>query len=144
MEQEKDFTILLIEDDAGHARLIEKNLRRLNIRNKLIKITDGRKAIDFLFRQGEYAGAGPLPPLIVLLDINLPTLNGYQILKTLKTDRRTRHIVVIVITTTENPVEVERCYSLGCNAYVTKPVEYDQFVDTIRCLGGFISLVRVA
>ncbi len=144
MEAYDNFTILLVEDDEGHARLIEKNLRRLNINNKLIKINDGREAINYMFRQGQFAGQGPLPPLIVLLDINLPSLSGYQILKTIKTDRRTKNVVVIVVTTTENPVEIERCYSLGCNAYVTKPVEYDQFVKTIRQLGGFMSMVKVA
>ncbi len=144
MDTYEDFTILLVEDDEGHARLIEKNLRRLNINNKLVKINDGREAINYMFRQGQYVDQGPLPPLIVLLDINLPSLSGYQILKTIKTDHRTKNVVVIVVTTTENPVEIERCYSLGCNAYITKPVEYDQFVKTIRQLGGFMSLVKVA
>ena len=131
-------TILLVEDDPGHARLIEKNLRRANIQNEIVTLTDGQQAIDYLFNGGEYAGKQYLPPLLVLLDLNLPVLDGYQVLKRMKADERTRTIPVIVLTTTDDAREVSRCYDLGCNVYVTKPVDYEQFSEAIRQLGIFL------
>lgn len=136
-------TILLIEDDPGHALLIEKNLRRAGITNHILTISDGRAAVDFLFKEGAYReDRSPAPPLI-LLDLNLPVLDGYGVLKAIKADARTRAIPVVVLTTTDNPLEVARCYDLGCNAYITKPVEYGKFCDVIRKLGLFLSIVNV-
>jgi CheY-like chemotaxis protein len=81
--------------------------------------------------------------LLVLLDLNLPGLDGYQVLARLKSDERTRQIPVIILTTTDDPREVERCYALGCNVYITKPVEYEQFSEAIRKLGLFLSVVKI-
>ena len=143
MDHQQPVMILLVEDDSGHALLIEKNLRRAGISNKIIALDNGQKAIDFLFKEGEYSGAGhPSPPLI-LLDLNLPVLDGYQVLKIIKNDERTKAIPVVILTTTDNPREVARCYELGCNVYITKPVEYESFSDAIRKLGLFLSIVRV-
>ena len=82
-------------------------------------------------------------PLLILLDLNLPVLDGYQVLKVIKSDERTKRIPVVVLTTTDNPHEVARCYELGCNVYITKPVEYAQFSDAIRTLGLFFFIVKV-
>ena len=143
MENHKPVTILLVEDDAGHALLIEKNLRRGGIANKIITLDNGQKAVDYLFKAGDYSGDDhPAPPLI-LLDLNLPVLDGYQVLKIIKNDDRTKQIPVVILTTTDNSQEVSRCYELGCNVYVTKPVEYDKFSDAIRMLGLFLSIVKV-
>lgn len=143
MENQQPVTILLVEDDPGHAVLIEKNLRRAGIANSFVKLDNGQKAVDFLFKTGDYLGNDqPAPPLI-LLDLNLPVLDGYQVLKIIKSDPRTKSIPVVVLTTTDNPHEVSRCYELGCNVYVTKPVEYDTFCDAIRKLGLFISIIKV-
>ncbi len=139
MDSHQHVTILLVEDDPGHALLIEKNLRRANIANTIIKLDNGQKAVDFLFK-GE---GGNRDPLLILLDLNLPVLDGYQVLKIIKNDERTRQIPVAVLTTTDNPHEVKRCYELGCNIYITKPVEYDQFSGAIRTLGLFLSIVKV-
>ncbi len=79
----------------------------------------------------------------MLLDLNLPRLDGYQVLTRLKADERTRHIPIIILTTTDEPQEIERCYALGCNVYVTKPVEYDEFAEAIRKLGLFLSIVKI-
>jgi CheY-like chemotaxis protein len=142
-EHHQPITILLIEDDPGHALLIEKNLRRAGIANSIIKLDTGQKAVDFLFKKGDYsADTQPVPPLI-LLDLNLPVLDGYQFLRIIKNDERTRSIPVVVLTTTDNPQEVAKCYELGCNVYITKPVEYEKFSDAIRRLGLFLSIVRV-
>ena len=136
-------TILLVEDDPGHARLIEKNLRRSNVANEIVKAGDGQQAIDYLFGQDEYAGSELPSALLVLLDLNLPVLDGYQVLQCMKADERTKHIPVVVLTTTDDRREVSRCYDLGCNVYVTKPVEYTEFSEAIRKLGMFLSLVTV-
>ena len=143
MENQQPVTILLIEDDPGHALLIEKNLRRAGIANDIIVLDNGQKAVDFLFKEGAYKGnQQPVPPLI-LLDLNLPVLDGFNVLKRIKSDNRTRQIPVIVLTTTDSPHEISRCYELGCNVYITKPVEYDNFSDAIRKLGLFLSIVKV-
>jgi CheY-like chemotaxis protein len=143
MEQHQPVTILLVEDDPGHALLIEKNLRRAGIANSIIVLDDGQKALDFLFKEGAYRNDDhPAPPLI-LLDLNLPVLDGYQVLRAIKGDERTRSIPVVVLTTTDNPHEVARCYELGCNVYITKPVEYEKFSDAIRKLGLFLTIVRM-
>ena len=136
-------TILLVEDDLGHARLIEKNLRRANITNPIITLDDGQKAVNFLFREGEYEGKDLPPQLLVLLDLNLPVIDGYEVLKRMKSDPHTKSIPVIILTTTDDPQEIVHCYELGCNVYVTKPVDYDQFSDAVTKLGFFLSVVKV-
>jgi len=130
-------TILLVEDDPGHARLIEKNLRRANITNDIVKATDGQQAVDYLF------GNGRALSLLVLLDLNLPVLDGYQVLERMKADERTKHIPVIMLTTTDDSREVSRCYELGCNVYITKPVDYERFSDAIRKLGLFMAVFMI-
>jgi CheY-like chemotaxis protein len=143
MTSHQPVTILLVEDDAGHALLIEKNLRRAGIANNIITLDDGQKAVDFLLKQGDYSGDDHPAPLLILLDLNLPVLNGYQVIEIIKHDDRTKQIPIVVLTTTDNPHEVSRCYELGCNVYVTKPVEYEQFSDAIRTLGLFLSVVKI-
>lgn len=134
----------MVEDDPGHARLIEKNLHRSNITNDIIVLDDGQKAVDFLFGKGEYADTKLPSSLLVLLDLNLPVLDGYQVLKHMKEDDRTSSIPVVILTTTEDDREISKCYDLGCNVYVTKPVDYEQFSEAIRRLGLFISIVQIA
>jgi CheY-like chemotaxis protein len=138
-----EVTILLVEDDPGHARLVEKNLRRSGIRNTIVVLSDGQQAVDYLFSEGEYSSVPQSMPTLVLLDLNLPVLDGYQVLERIKVDDRTRHIPVVVLTTTDDNREVARCYELGCNIYITKPVEYDQFSEAIRKLGLFLTVVTV-
>ena len=143
MSSVQEVTILLVEDDPGHARLIEKNLRRSNITNDIVIITDGQQVLDYLFGKGEYAGGEHASPLLVLLDLNLPVLDGYQVLQRMKADDRTKCIPVVILTTTDDAREVSRCYDLGCNVYVIKPVDYAQFSEAICKLGLFLSVVTV-
>jgi CheY-like chemotaxis protein len=144
MTDHKSVTIVLVEDDPGHARLIEKNLRRANITNDIIKLDDGRKTLDFFFPNEERRTFFRLPlPMLVLLDLNIPVIDGYQVLGALKENPRTRNIPVIILTTTDDPREVERCYELGCNIYVTKPVDYEKFSEAINKVGLFLSVVTV-
>ncbi len=143
MATKHEVSILLVEDDPGHARLIEKNLRRSKINNPLIIIDDGAEALDYLLCQGDYAGQTRPSPLLVLLDLNLPGMDGYQVLEQMKNNPETRRIPVIILTTTDDYREVERCYQLGCNVYITKPVDYEQFADAISKLGLFLTIVTI-
>jgi CheY-like chemotaxis protein len=136
-------TILLVEDDPGHARLIEKNLRRANLNNDLIVVTDGAQAVDYVFRQGVYQERDQTQALLILLDLNLPVLDGYEVLQRIKSDEQTKKIPIVILTTTDDPHEVARCYELGCNVYVTKPVEYTEFSEAIRQLGLFLAVATI-
>jgi CheY-like chemotaxis protein len=141
--QYNPIVILLVEDDPDHSYLIEKNLRRSNITNEIIVLQDGQQAVDFLFREGEYAQKKTVTPVLVLLDLNLPVLDGYQVLKRIKENENTKSIPVIILTTTDNPSEVSKCYNMGCNVYITKPVDYEKFSEAIRRLGLFVSIVKI-
>ncbi len=143
MSGKQEVTILLVEDDPGHARLIEKNLRRSNITNEIVPLSNGQQAVDYLFGEGAYANAKRPSPMLVLLDLNMPMLDGYQVLRRMKSDERTRRIPVVILTTTDDAREVQRCYDLGCNVYITKPVDYEQFAEAIRKIGLFLSVVTV-
>jgi CheY-like chemotaxis protein len=143
MTDKHDVTILLAEDDLGHARLIETNLRRAKIANPIITVGDGQKALECLFGEADWAGGKPPGPMLVLLDLNMPVLDGYQVLERMRADERTRRIPVIVLTTTDDHREVDRCYDLGCNAYVTKPVDYARFCEAVQALGLFLSIVAI-
>ena len=143
MSKAHNVTILLVEDDPGHARLIEKNLRRSNLMNGIVKVGNGQQALDYLFSEGRYAGGERASSLLVLLDLNMPVLDGYQVLERMKADERTKNIPVIILTTTDDAREVSRCYDMGCSVYVTKPVDYEQFTQAVRNLGLFLSIVTV-
>jgi len=144
MHRPREVTILLVEDDPGHARLIEKSLRRSGIINQITTVGDGQQAIDYLLNEGEHAGSQRAPRLLVLLDLNLPVLDGCQVLERMKADERTRRVPVVVLTTTDDPREVSRCYELGCSVYITKPVDHAQFSEAIRKLGLFLSIVTIS
>jgi len=138
-----EVSILIVEDDAGHARLIEKNLKRASISNGITRVENGREALDYLFSEGDFAGRERPSPLLVLLDLNMPVMDGYQVLEHMKSDPQTQKIPVIVLTTTDDAREVSRCYELGCSVYITKPVDYESFCDAIQQLGLFMSIVTV-
>ena len=140
MSQMDEVTILLVEDDPGHARLIEKNLRRANVKNRIERVPDGQQAVDYLFCEGEYADRQRSSPLLVLLDLNLPVLDGYQVLERMKTDEGTKRIPVVILTTADDDHAVARCYALGCNVYITKPVDYEQFSEAMGKVGLLLTI----
>ena len=130
-------TIIIVEDDEGHARLIEKNLRRAAVNNQIARCKDGATALE-TFRSDVVAGQ-----VLILLDLNLPDMSGIDLLRYLKSDPRTHKAPVIILTTTDDKIEIDRCYDLGCSVYITKPVDYEQFANAIQRLGLFISVVKI-
>ena len=136
------FLILMAEDDEGHANLIQRNLKRAGVKNEIFHVKDGQEALDFIHRRGPFAEQPLRGPLLVLLDINMPKIDGVEVLRQLKGDAVTARIPVIVLTTTDDPREVARCYGLNCSVYITKPVEYDAFIEAIQRLGLFLQIVK--
>ena len=143
MSADHTTTLLLVEDDPGHARLIERNLRRAHVAHPLVLLPDGEAALDYLLPAHEAEGRHQGQAYVMLLDLNLPGCRGREVLARLKTDPRTKHIPVIVLTTTDDPYEIAQCYALGCNAYLTKPIVYDQFVAMIQTLGLLLTVIGV-
>ena len=134
--------ILLVEDDAGDALIVREAFEHYKIRNPLHVVTDGEQALRFVHRDGEFAGA-PRPGLI-MLDLNLPRVSGMEVLAELKADPDLRLIPVVILTTSQAEGDVLRSYSLHANAYVTKPVDFEQFVGVVRQIDDFfIGVVRL-
>lgn len=141
MNNHRPVSIIMIEDDEGHARLIEKNIRRAGISNSITHFADGASALDYLLNDPE--GPATSGPALVLLDLNLPDMSGTQILEKVKSDPRLKATPIVVLTTTDDKQEIARCYELGANVYITKPVNYENFADAIRQLGLFLSVIQV-
>lgn len=135
--------IVLVEDDDGHAELVERNLKRAGLANGIHRLRDGQEAIDFAQGKGAYAGRTVPQQMLYLLDIKMPRVDGVEVLRQLKSDPQTALVPVIMLTTTDDPREVQRCYELGCSVYITKPVDYQAFVEAINRLGLFLQVVRI-
>jgi CheY-like chemotaxis protein len=139
----KAVTIVMIEDDDGHARLIERNIRRAGVNNEIAAFTDGTSALKYLFGADGSGEVSRTRPLLILLDLNLPDMTGIDILRKVKANPHTRMSPVVVLTTTDDEREIQRCYDLGANVYITKPVNYEGFANAIRQLGLFFSVMQV-
>ena len=139
----KEVVILIADDDAGHTRLIEKNLQRAGLHNSILRFENGQDILDFLFCRGEGPKRAADTPYLLLLDIRMPKVDGLEVLRQLKADSELRKLPVSMLTTTDDPREVARCHELGCSNYIVKPVGYERFAEAIRQLGLFISLVQV-
>jgi CheY-like chemotaxis protein len=133
--------ILIAEDDEGHAILVRQNLEAAGLNNAIEHFRDGQAIIDFLFRRGQGRHRESGRTYLVLLDIRMPTVDGIEVLRQIKADPELRRMPVIMLTTTDDAREVERCHELGCNVYIQKPVDYDKFADAIRRLGMFVMLL---
>jgi len=136
--------IVMIEDDEGHARLIERNIRRSGVNNEIIPFTNGTEAVKYLFGSDGSGVNHKDRALLILLDLNLPDMTGIDILKRIKENEHLKYAPVVVLTTTDDEQEIRRCYELGCNVYITKPVNYDNFAHAIRQLGLFFSVIKVS
>ncbi|MBN9304721.1 MAG: hypothetical protein BGO82_11565 [Devosia sp. 67-54] len=143
MSDGKPVTIIMVEDDEGHARLIEKNIRRAGVANEIVPFSNGADALTYLLGPDGSGLASKGRQLLVLLDLNLPDMTGVDILEKVKANEHTRRSPVVVLTTTDDQREIQRCYDLGANVYITKPVDYDGFANAIRQLGLFFSVMQV-
>ncbi|MFO1496965.1 MAG: response regulator [Verrucomicrobiota bacterium] len=143
MSMTKEVVILIAEDDDGHARLIEKNLSRAGLHNRIERFCNGQQILDFLTRPGNAVVPNGELAYLLLLDIRMPQVDGVEVLRRIKDDPDLRKMPVIMLTTTDDPREVERCHRLGCSTYIVKPVIYEKFAEAIKHLGLFISLVQV-
>jgi CheY-like chemotaxis protein len=136
-------SIIMVEDDDGHARLIERNIRRSGVNNEIKPFVNGTDAMEFLFGADGTGLAHKGRALLILLDLNLPDMTGIEILRRIKENRYLKASPVVVLTTTDDSQEIKRCYELGCNVYITKPVNYENFANAIRQLGLFFSVIQV-
>jgi len=135
--------LMLVEDDDGHRLLIRENLRAGGIVNEILEMRDGQQAVDYLTRRGQYQDPAKSPrPGLILLDIKMPKMDGYAVLEKIKADPQLRLIPVLMLTSTDDQVEVNRCYTLGANGYVVKPIQYEAFQERIKALGLFLDIVR--
>lgn len=135
--------IMLVEDDEGHQVLIKENLRAGGIVNDIIPMTDGQQALDYLMRRGQWQNPAKSPrPGLILLDIKMPKVDGFAVLEKVKADPQLRLIPVLMLTSTDDQIEINRCYSLGANSYVIKPISYDAFQERVKSLGLFLDIVR--
>ena len=141
MEQKTD--ILLIEDNADDAGLTIRALRKNNFNNTLLHFNNGEDALDFIFGEGQYQqrDINDMPGLI-LLDLKMPKVGGIEVLKKLKADHRTRNIPVVMLTSSKEDPDIQKCYDLGANSYIVKPVNFEGFAEAIKNLGFYWLLLN--
>ena len=134
--------ILLVEDNPDHIMLTRRVLEDYNVANKVYVVKDGADALDFIYHRGKYGDGHNAPrPGLILLDIKLPKVDGFEVLKQLKTDPEHKSIPVVVLTTSSRDEEVARGYAEGANSYVTKPVKFDEFANKVRNIGLYWGLI---
>ncbi len=140
---DSEVEILLVEDNPADVELTLHALRRNNLANRIHVVRDGEEALDFLFCRGAYAHRRfEQPPRAVLLDLRLPKVDGLEVLRQLKADARTKAIPVVILTTSKDEKDLVNGYQLGVNSYIQKPVDFDQFRETVRQLGLYWMLVN--
>jgi CheY-like chemotaxis protein len=135
--------VLIAEDDDGHATLIERNLRRAGLLNEFIRFKDGQETLDFLFEKGKGPHRKDEMAYLMLLDIRMPKVDGVEVLRQVKAEIGLKKLPIIMVTTTDDPREVALCHELGCSSYITKPIDYGNFMEAVRQLGLFLLVVEV-
>ncbi len=142
MQQHNDISILLVEDNDGHAKLIERNLRKVSLLNPIVRAADGIEALEIL--QGTDSDTTkPSLPRLILLDIDMPRMDGIEVLSRIKADDRLRKTPVIMLTSTDSQAEIDRCYQAGANGYVSKPVDITNLGEKLRRLGLYLEIVEL-
>jgi CheY-like chemotaxis protein len=143
MKNHKKLIILIAEDDDGHAELIKEGLLSSGVCNEMKRFTNGLDVWEFLSGTSKLETMDKNKTYLLLLDINMPKMDGTEVLKNIKSDPDLKETLIIMLTTTDDPREVEICYKLGCNMYITKPVQFDKFAETLRRMGLFIQIIKV-
>jgi two-component system response regulator len=136
--------VLLVEDNINDAELTIRELKKNNMANNLFHVQDGEEALDFIFGNGKYAGSRDMfyRPKVILLDIQMPKVNGIEVLQKVKADPRTRATPVVILTSSKEDPDIQRCYDLGANSYLVKPVNFESFAGAIRNLGFYWLLLN--
>jgi two-component system response regulator len=135
--------ILLVEDNPTDAELTMRALKRKNLINRLLWVKDGAEALDFLFAKGEYSDRDPNDiPKLILLDLRMPKVDGLEVLQEIKDDERTKRIPVVILTSSKEDRDIVESYKLGVNSYVSKPVEFDEFIDAVSTMGFYWILIN--
>jgi two-component system response regulator len=138
-----EIEVLLVEDNMGDAELTIRALKKNNLANKLIHLENGADALDYIFAQGIYANRIiDNIPKVILLDLNMPKVGGIEVLQKIKSDERTKKIPVVILTSSKEDPDIEKCYDLGANSYIVKPVEFDNFVKAVDELGLYWFLLN--
>jgi CheY-like chemotaxis protein len=143
MPNRKALNVLIAEDDDGHAFLIEEGLRRAGVEVPILRFSDGAEILDFLHGRTEEPSFAASHPYLLLLDIRMPKVGGLEVLRQIKSDPQLHNLPVTILTTTEDPREVERCHHLQCNNYIQKPTSWEEFSGVMEKLGHFVSLLQV-
>jgi CheY-like chemotaxis protein len=143
MSKYKEVVILVAEDDDGHAELIVEGLRDSGVNNEIIRFEDGQALWDYVTSDSILEKKTEERNFLLLLDINMPRMDGVELLQKMKSHPELRTTPVIMLTTTDDPFEVENCYALGCNAYVTKPIDFMLFTERLQRLGLFLQIIKI-
>lgn len=143
MEDFNAIEILLVEDNPHDAELTLRALKKSNLANNIFVVKDGAEALDFLFCRGKFESRSITnPPKVVLLDLKLPKVNGLEVLRIVKKDKRTSHIPIVIVTSSRQEPDMKEAYALGVNSYVVKPVDFEQFINAMSSLGMYWLLVN--
>jgi two-component system, response regulator len=136
--------VLLVEDNEGDAELTIRELKKNHLSNNLFHVRDGEEALDFLFGTGDFSNQQIISPLpkIVLLDIQMPKVNGIEVLERIRADERTKKTPVVMLTSSNQDPDIRKCYSLGANSYIVKPVDFDRFAEVIKNIGFYWLLLN--
>ncbi len=135
----QETVVLIAEDDSGHFALVKRNLWRSCFVEDIIQFKDGQEILDFLFSAESGQGRKPNTRYIIMLDIRMPKVDGKEVLAKVKSDESLKSMPVIMLTTTDDLDEIDRCYKLGCNFYIVKPADYNKFMESVQSLGEFLS-----
>lgn len=136
-------SVVITDDDDGHATLVRRNMKRAGLLADLIHLRDGQELIDYLYRRGQWSGRDEHDALAIVLDLNMPRLSGIAVLERLKNDNELTRIPIFVLTTTDNPVEIDRCYTLGASVCLVKPVDYGAFGEMVQRFAAFLMTAKM-
>jgi CheY-like chemotaxis protein len=139
----QELTIVIAEDDDGHATLVQRHLRRAAIPANAVRVCDGQELLDYMYCRGPWQNRARHGAILILLDLNMPRIGGLEVLERLKHDAQFAHIPIFVLTTSDNPIELDRCYARGASACLVKPVEFGSFGDMMHRLGEFLVMARL-
>lgn len=143
MSSGEGFKVVLAEDDEGHATLVRRGLRRAGLTSDPVHLRDGQEVLDYMYFRAHWTGRPTHSAVAMILDLNMPRVGGLDVLRRLKRDEDVAHVPVFVLTTTDNPIEINRCYELGAAACLVKPVDYGAFSDMIQRLADFLKTAQL-